>query len=158
MLPKSKWSGRSSSPTGSRSARWRQRGTRASTTPTGQGCFPPWAHLTQASWKEKKRVPFPKFCDDSGILRAVLFTKFYFAFTSCSKRDIYVIEKLLQLFVILWVWISYQNRHSDVLGHLLFSPSKLRHAFGSTLSEYVTVLKKKKDFLVLFLQICSLVF
>lgn len=68
----------------------------------------------EASWKEKKGVPFPKFWDDSSILRAVLFTKFYFALTSCSERNIYVIEKLLQLFVILWVWINYQNRHSDV--------------------------------------------
>lgn len=40
-----------------------------------------------------------------------------------------MIEKLLELLVIFWVWISYENRHSDVLGHLLFSPSQLRCAF-----------------------------
>lgn len=88
-------------------------------------------------------MPFPKFWDDSGIFGAVLFTKFNFTLTSCTKINIYVIEKLLQLFVSLWVWLNYENRHSDVLGHLLFSPSGLRRAFGSTLSEYVSVLLKK---------------
>lgn len=65
----------------------------------------------------------PKFWDDSGVFGAVLFTKFYFTLTSCSKRNIYMIEKLLPLFFIRWVWINYESRHSDVLGHLLFSLS-----------------------------------
>lgn len=54
-----------------------------------------------------------------------------------------MIKKLLQPFVILWVWINYENRHSDALGHLLFSLPELK----CTLSDYVSVLlKKKKSF------------
>lgn len=53
-----------------------------------------------------------------------------------------MIEKLLQPFVILWVWINYENRHSDALGHLLFSLPELK----CTLSDYVSVLLKKKSF------------
>lgn len=96
-------------------------------TAAGQWCFPPCSHLTEGSWKEKKGVLLPKFWDDSGVFGAVLFTKFYFTLTSCSKRNIYMIEKLLQLFVIRWVWINYESRHSDVSGHLLFSLSWCVH-------------------------------
>lgn len=79
-------------------------------TAAGRCCFPPWSHLTEGLWKEKKGVVFPKFLDVSGGFGAVLFTKFSFTLTSCSKTSIYMIEKLLQLFVILWMWINYENK------------------------------------------------
>lgn len=163
MLPKFKWNARSSLPTGSRSGRWQQRGTLASTTPTGGSLQQDSAasllgHAWQRALGKRRKVRcFKKFWDDSGVFGAVLFTRFCFTLTSCSKRNIYMIEKLLQLFVILWVWINYENRHSDVLGHVLFSPSESMCAFWSTLSDYVSVLVgKKKLFLILPLQNCSL--
>lgn len=92
-------------PTGSRSGPWQQRGTLASTTPTGGSLQQDSAaslllHIGQSSWKEKKGVQFPKFWSDSVVFGAVLFTKFYFTITSCSERNISMFEKLLQLFVI----------------------------------------------------------